>query len=166
MPAFTGTSETGGIGEFLFKINLFEKLAMDKVNEVCRDATVELTKRIVATSPVDTTRPDDTVFKGDWNADVGTIPGDVDNNDPSGQSSIDAAQDAVDKWVPTAGQTYYLVNHKPYALMLEYGWYSHDPKSGRTTEAGFSTQAPGGVVGVYMMEWPDIVAEAARKAGA
>ena len=49
-----------------------------------------------------------------------------------------------------------LTNPLPYARILEFGGYNYNPKSGKTTAEGFSTQAPAGMIRVSVSEFSAI----------
>ena len=81
---------------------------------------------IVSSSPVDTGR-----FKGNWNASLGNINNDTDNErfDPSGASTLGRAVTVIRAF--KAGQVFFFANSVLYARLLE---------------SGHSRQAPAGVV--------------------
>lgn len=71
-------------------------------------------------------------------------------------------------WTVERSGKYKTVIHNPlpYAKVVEYGLYPNPPKKGTgKTVNGFSTQAPAGMVGITVAEWPQIVAEAVQKVG-
>jgi len=100
-----------------------------------RDVVLEVTRRVVIRSPVDTGR-----FRANWrvSADARST-GMSAAIDPSGAASISAAGSAVP--VKAAGQVYFLQNNLPYARRLEYGW---------------SQQAPAGMVRLTVAEFSSI----------
>jgi len=156
----TGSMSSPSTGNFLFQIKFFEQLTKDRIDEVCRNSAVRLSDGIVEGTPIDDPPGDDIVARGDWNANVDTEPSDVNNNDPSGGAAKSAIRGAAKKWKPSANETYYLANHKPYIVLLEYGGYPNGPK----VSNGHSSQAPNGMVAIQQMKWQQIVAEEARKA--
>jgi hypothetical protein len=119
--------------------------------EVLREAVVELCTRIVDSTPLDQRRPDEIVARGDWNCAIGTEPGDVLRNDPTGMRAIDGVKAVVAQWTPVKGEPFIFANYKPYIRRLEY--------------EGWSGQAPSGMMGIHVIEWADIVREVARKHG-
>lgn len=87
-------------------------------------------------------------FRGNWQLGVGTIPaGETGRIDPRGAATLGA----IVAEIPTkaAGKIYYLANNVPYAQRIEDGW---------------SRQAPQGLVGRTVLEFPSIVDQAAGEA--
>jgi len=85
--------------------------------------------------------------KANWQYGFNSAPpGDLPDIDPSGAVSIQSISGVFEQ--PVAG-IHYLTNNLPYAQRLEDGW---------------STQAPYGMVGLTLIEAPQIVEEAAREA--
>lgn len=71
-----------------------------------------------------------------------------------------------DAWVKEATPAGYTIyNPLPYAAVVEYGLFPNPPKGGAgKTVNGFSTQAPAGMVGITVVEIPQKLEEAIRKA--
>jgi hypothetical protein len=83
-------------------------------------------------------------FKGNWQYGTGSMPtGTLDSIDPNGSDTISRMTGQI----PTqaAGKLHYIVNNLPYSIRLENGW---------------STQAPSGIVGTTISEYPGIVRRA------
>lgn len=83
-------------------------------------------------------------FRANWQLGVGIRPsGEIKGADPSGS----ATQGRILASVPeqAAGKVYWLANNAPYAQRLEHGW---------------SRQAPQGLVGLTVAEFPQIVRDA------
>jgi hypothetical protein len=154
------------LGSFAVSIQAWAGATAKQLDDASYFAVEELAKRVIMRTPVDKTRPDEIVARGDWNAAVNAEPGDVERNDPSGEEALSVVQQVARAWAPSRnGGTFYLGNYKPYIQKLEYGLYHHDPFASRTTSQGFSTQAPAGMVGITVQEWPDIWERAMAKAG-
>ena len=84
-------------------------------------------------------------FRGNWQLGIETIPaGETGRIDPSGGETLGA----IVSEIPTqaAGKRYFLTNNVPYAQRIEEGW---------------SRQAPQGLVGLTVVEFRPLVAEAA-----
>jgi len=80
-------------------------------------------------------------FKGNWQHGFGSKPsGELPDIDPSGSASMARIEGGIAS-SPAAG-IHYLANNLPYAQRLEDGW---------------STQAPAGMIGLTMLEFPGIV---------
>lgn len=87
-------------------------------------------------------------FRGNWQYGDSAIPaGETGRVDPGGA----ATQGAIIAEIPTeaAGKIHYLANNVPYAQRIEDGW---------------SRQAPTGLVGLTVTEWPSIVDQAVAEA--
>ena len=66
--------------------------------------------------------------------------------------------------VHESGMRYRIVNKVPYIGVLEYGLFPNPPKKGTgKTVGGYSTQAPAGMVGVTIVEFPEIVTRITRR---
>lgn len=78
-------------------------------------------------------------FKGNWQHGFESMnSGNLDTIDPSGQVSIDRINKSIDSLTDVTG-THYLYNNLPYAQKLEDGW---------------SIQAPSGMVGLTILDFP------------
>lgn len=62
------------------------------------------------------------------------------------------------------GYRYRIFNKVPYIGVLEYGLFPNPPKEGTgKTVGGYSTQAPAGMVGITIAEFPQIVTRITRR---
>jgi len=144
-----------------FSIDLSAQIAKIKgnIDEAARQAVTDVAARIVELSPIgDATlwekpenKPKGYVgghFRGNYQLGVGTIPdGTFDTIDTSGKVSMDRIKAAIP--IQASGKMYYLVNNLKYAQRLE---------------DGYSTQAPAGMVALTVVEWKNIVDDAANNA--
>lgn len=124
----------------------FARNAGDKGDALTRKLCLEVTKRVVMRTPVDTGR-----LRANWQATL-NIPaaGEITLTDPSGTSTISKAS-AVAQRAP--GNVFWLVNNLPYAQVAEYGlWGTGDGATNKTTRDGYSVQAPYGMVRVTLDE--------------
>lgn len=153
------------IAKFLAELSSIQLKIVQMPEEVCRNAAIELLDRIVESSPVDITDPDTVSLIGDFVSGAGSVPSEAKRSDPSGEASKADVREAAKAWKPLSGETFYIAHHSEYLPLLEYGLYSHDPKSGRTTPEGFSVQAPNGFLGIHVVEWPDIIRQESAKLG-
>ena len=133
------------------------------LENIMRNATVELMSRIIDRNPEDTSdRADGKVMKGDWQFAPGTAPsGDVSRGDSSAAGAL-SELNSVQAWKPMSKQPFFGVNRTKYGVLLEYGLYPHD---GPRVKGGYSTQAQAGFVGISVEEFGDIVDREAAKRG-
>lgn len=130
------------LGNFELDIQKFVDKAKGNIDLVIRKIALDLFRRVIMKSPVDTGR-----FKGNWQVAIGSIPaGVLAIDDKSGSATISKMTAAV--LGLKAGQVIYLVNNLEYARPLEYG---------------HSKQAPAGVVRTTLQEFPQVVAKAANE---
>jgi hypothetical protein len=107
-----------------------------KMDLAVRKVTLEMFKRVILRSPVDTGR-----FLGNWQTAIGSVPsGTLDLDDKSGTATV-AKSTAVTMGVK-AGDTITLVNNLPYGPRLENGW---------------SRRAPNGMVSLTVQEFQQVV---------
>ncbi len=126
---------------FELQIAKFVEKAKGNVDLVVRRVSLDLFKRVIMKSPVDTGR-----FRANWQVAIESIPGGtLDATDKHGAATI--ARIMPDVLKMKAGETIYLVNNLSYARQLEYGW---------------SKQAPAGMVRVTVQEYGAVVAGAVR----
>lgn len=135
----------------VFRFILKSKSAIQKVTKL---ALMEIGYRLVARSPIgdpDLWHPPywpkgyhPGTFINNWQLGVDVIPTEVQVSGPNelGTDSYERLA-KLQRW--PAGHTYYFVNNLPYARALEYG---------------HSTQAPQGMVGLTILEFPEIVRQA------
>lgn len=130
------------LGNFELDIQRFVAKAKGNIDLVVRKIALDLFRRVIMKSPVDTGR-----FKGNWQVAIGSIPaGVLAIDDKSGSATISKMTAAV--LGLKAGQVIYLVNNLAYARKLEYG---------------HSKQAPAGVVRTTLQEFPQVVSKAANE---
>lgn len=130
---------------FALQIGAWGDKAKGRADTITRKLVIEMVKKVVLKSPVDTGR-----FRANWQTSVGA-PDTATSaaTDKSGGTAI-ARGTAVALKFPMGG-TVWLANGLPYALPLEYG---------------HSKQAPAGMVRLTVAEFQDTVrrlaAEVAR----
>lgn len=130
------------LGNFELQISRFVEKANGNIDLVIRKIALDLFKRVISKSPVDTGR-----FKGNWQVAIGSIPaGTLEVDDKAGSATI-AKADAVALGLK-AGDVIYLVNNLPYSRRLEYG---------------HSKQAPTGMVRTSVQEYGAVVTKAANE---
>lgn len=127
---------------FELQISQFVEKAKGNLDLVVRKIALDMFRRVVMKSPVDTGR-----FKGNWQVAIGVMPaGVLSLDDKSGTATmarVTAATLALE-----AGQVIYLVNNLEYARALEYG---------------HSKQAPSGMIRVTIQEFNAAVNKAANE---
>lgn len=142
---------------FAVDLAKFADKVKNRADEVVGDVVVQLAAAVDRRSPVgDATYwtsppPKGYVggrFRGSWNLGVDVRPAAEERVDPTGAK----AQGEILARIPAdaAGKVYYLVNQVPYAQRIETGW---------------SRQAPQGVVGLTVVEFPQMVAQAVAANG-
>lgn len=128
------------LGSFTLDIQRFVDKAKGNLDLVVRKVSLDLFKRVIMKSPVDTGR-----FKGNWQVAIGSIPaGVLEVNDKDGTATISRV--TAEAMNLRAGETIYLVNNLDYARALEYG---------------HSKQAPAGMVRLSVAEYGAVVRNAA-----
>lgn len=146
------------MAEWSLDISVWAEAAKGRLRFVCRRVTLDIFRRVIFMSPVDTGR-----FRANWQCAIGNMPDGVvdvqfDNAEKhrrgtkvrghaAGNISMSKATAEVMKFEP--GQRIFLVNNLPYAVALEYG---------------HSQQAPGGMVRVTIAEFQALAAAAATAA--
>jgi len=127
---------------FELDIQRYVDAANGKIDLVIRKISLDLFRRVVMKSPVDTGR-----FKGNWQVQIGSIPGGtLKLDDKAGTATI--ARVTAETLKLKAGEVIYLVNNLEYARALEYG---------------HSKQAPKGMVRITVAEFPQVVNKAAQE---
>ena len=117
---------------FALNIAAWCEKAKDRADLVVRKVALDIGSRVVLRSPVDTGR-----FRANWQYGVGQPNTAVlETVDPSGATSIGRITAGAAS--ARLGDIVYLSNSLPYALKLE---------------AGSSKQAPGGMVGLTVLEF-------------
>ena len=121
------------------------KNTMNNLNQIMRLAALNLFRQVVQKTPVDTGRA-----RGNWQVSVGkAVQGEV--------SQIKSDADLLEEvaQVITSGNVkkgFFLTNNLPYIQKLEYGGYPNPAKTGEKLIAGFSKQAPAGMVRISMAQ--------------
>jgi hypothetical protein len=110
--------------------------AKGDVETVVRKVTLDLFRKVVLRSPVDTGR-----FRANWNVSYGTPDVTVTASKIKSRGDAEAAKALT---LPVGGVTW-LANGLPYSERLEYGW---------------SKQAPGGMVRLATAEFASIASKA------
>lgn len=130
------------LGRFAVQVEQWVAKSKKNSDQAVRAISLELFKRLVLKSPVDTGR-----FRGNWNVGLGAPTSTIDEEkkDTDGAETIAAAQAALEN--AKAGEAVFLTNHLPYAVALEYG---------------HSGQAPNGMVRVTMEEVGAVTQDAAK----
>lgn len=127
---------------FELDIQRFVDKAKGNVDLVVRKVALDLFRRVIMKSPVDTGR-----FKGNWQVAIGSVPaGTLEINDKAGTATIAKVTAATMQL--EAGQIITLVNNLAYASALEYG---------------HSKQAPNGMVRLTVAEYGAVVNRAAAE---
>lgn len=137
-------------GSFELDIQRFVDKAKGNADLVVRKIALDMFKRVIIKSPVDTGR-----FKSNWQVAINTIPGGTlgsSGKDKAGNATYDAdgslARVSAIALTSKAGDVIWLVNNVSYANRLEYGW---------------SEQAPKGMVRLSIQEFNSVVAKAANE---
>ena len=158
-------------GNFALELSRFTGRTQRNMDVVTRKVLIHLMRSVVRKSPVG--NPDLWVtlnngqyvdyqsvhglvdytgghFKANWQYGDGAMPSDtVDTINPNDGAAIDAMTARLPE--RTAGKLHFIVNNLPYSVRLEHGW---------------STQAPSGMVGLAISEYPGIVRQAVSELGA
>lgn len=130
------------VASFKRDIEKFIEDTDDAVVKVLQATSLELGRRIILKTPVDTGRA-----RGNWQAGINTVPGDqLTTKDKSGASSISKV--AAESSRAKVNDAIFVINNIPYIENLE---------------SGSSTQAPQGMVRTTVTEFSGIVDEEARK---
>lgn len=128
---------------FSLNIKAWCDKARDRADLVVRKVALDVGSRVVMRSPVDTGR-----FRANWQYGVGqpnvTVTEGLDKGGTATIARIGAAAATV-----RLGDVIYLSNSLPYALRLEAGW---------------SKQAPAGMVGLTVLEFQAAVDRSATAA--
>lgn len=127
---------------FVLDIQRFVNAANGKLDLVVRKIALDLFKRVIMKSPVDTGR-----FKGNWQVAIGAIPsGTLELTDKSGSATVSKVTAAT--LGLKAGDIITLANNLDYAMGLEMGR---------------SKQAPVGMVRTTVLEFGGVVTQAANE---
>ena len=132
---------------FANQMKAWERKTERKMDLAVRKIALEMFRRIILKSPVDTGR-----FRGNWHLAIGSVPeGTLELDDKTGTATI--AKGAATVMGINAGDTIYFANNLPYARRLEEGGYMAGPK----VVNGHSSQAPNGMVALTIQEFQSIV---------
>lgn len=128
------------MSDFAIDISRFVKKANGNIDVVVRKITFEVFSRVIRKTPVDTGRA-----RGNWiaSADRPVLVA-LDGAKSEKQALSDAGSVALKQ---PAGGVVFLANNLPYIQRLENGW---------------SDQAPAGMVGTTLSEFPGIVSVTVR----
>lgn len=124
-----------------FVLNLREAFGgvKAKVDEVFFKSVLEADARIMQRTPVDTGR-----LRGNWHLTEGSPA--------TGTLELGTPGNSIP---PPGARILYLVNNLPYARRIEYGFTGQDSLGRSYNQSGR------GMVGLTVLEWPDIVKAAA-----
>lgn len=143
------------MGVFTVQLQQFATKSAAKADTVVKASVIEASRRLDNRSPVGDASfwknppPKGYTggrFRGNWQLGIGVVPpGETGAIDKSGAET----QGRIIAQVPAnaAGEVYFIINNVPYAQALE---------------EGHSRQAPQGMVGLTVIEWPGIVDQAAK----
>jgi hypothetical protein len=135
------------VGSFEDDLRKFEVKTNRKLTQVGRKVALELFRRVIYKTPVDSGRA-----RANWQVTIGAqASGTVEFDDTNGGATMSRATAASAGF--KAGDTIYLTNNLPYIRKLEEGGYPDGPK----TVGGFSRQAPAGMVALTVQEFAAIV---------
>lgn len=125
-------------GSFAAQLADFQAKTEGKGHAVVREVVEEAGRRLIERSPIDTGR-----FKSNWYYGLETR--DTRTSEQTGVRTLNNLEEMPSK---PAGFIHYISNSLPYGPALE---------------RGSSKQAPQGMVGLTIVEWPQVVAEALRR---
>tara|TARA_R110000744_G_scaffold314564_1_gene421585 strand:+ start:667 stop:1104 length:438 start_codon:yes stop_codon:yes gene_type:complete len=135
------------VGSFEDDLRKFEAKTNRKLTQLGRKVALELFKRVIYKTPVDTGRA-----RANWQVTIGAqASGTIAIDDTNGGATMSKATAASAGF--RAGDTIYLTNNLPYIRKLEEGGYPDGPK----TVGGFSRQAPAGMVALTVQEFAQVV---------
>ena len=135
------------MGSFEDQLKKFQVKTTRKLDLLGRKVALELFKRVIYKTPVDTGRA-----RANWQVTIGAIAdGTLEVDDKSGGATMSKATAASAGF--KAGDIIYLTNNLPYIRRLEEGGYPDGPK----TVGGFSRKAPAGMVALTVQEFAQVV---------
>lgn len=130
------------LGNFELDIQRFVDKAKGNVDIVIRKIALDIFRRVILKTPVDTGR-----LRGSYQVAIGSIPsGMTETNDKTGTATI--AKVTAATLGLKAGDVIFMVSNLEYARAIEFG---------------HSKQAPGGMVRTTLQEFPQVVAKAANE---
>jgi len=131
------------VGNFSLDVSKWCGKSLDRIDIVSRKIALEMFRRVILRTPVDTGRA-----RGNWQSTVGAPAfGTLEETDKSGRAAIARATTACLAWKTVSGASILLTNNLPYIERLEHG---------------HSKQAPAGMVAVTVAEFGGVVQEEAR----
>lgn len=137
---------------FMEVINGWVTETEDKIDAVLQTIVLKVGESLVHLSPVDTGR-----FKGNWQLSIdSTSSSSLFREDPEGYATL--SEISRTSKTLTAGQVAYIQNHVLYGYDIEYGTYNGP--TAKVTSAGYSRQAPDGVLRITEARFTRIVNEA------
>lgn len=132
------------MADFAIDLSNISDKYKDRIDVIVQKISFDLFGRVIMRSPVDTGR-----FRNNWQLGINQIPtGEVAGTDKGAVNQVGLGASIAKSTMETnaaqliGGDIAYLVNNLPYAERLE---------------DGYSPQAAGGVVGVSVAEFQDIV---------
>jgi Bacteriophage HK97-gp10, putative tail-component len=130
------------MGSFTMQLQAFQVKTEKQIKASIQKIAMEVFKRVIEKSPVDTGR-----FRANWGCSIGSpYVGTYDITDKDGNATKVKIMQIIAKWDGT--DSIYLCNSLPYSLKLEFG---------------SSKQAPGGMVRLTIAEMQNGAAEQAAK---
>ena len=134
---------------FSLDIRKFAEKSAANTNDVIAGTCLDLSRRIILRTPVDTGQA-----RWNWQASISNpATGKLSGNDKSGAKRISEVSVTS---ANAPGNIFFLTNNMPYINKLEYGGYPSPSSTGKTA-SGYSTQAPSGMVRVTIREFNSIV---------
>lgn len=133
--------------------------AIAKANKGVKASAVELFRRVIKETPVDTGRA-----RGNWFTTFGSP-----SNKTAGNRLPENPAIKMRSFDLIKRRNWYLTNNLPYIHALEYGEYPNPPKKGTYTKGkgyekrsrgGYSKQAPNGMVRKNLALWPSLLKRA------
>jgi len=143
------------VASFVDQMKGFEIKTSRKFDQLGRKVALELFRRVILKTPVDTGRA-----RANWQVTIGAIAsGTVEIDDKRGTATIGKATAASRGF--KAGDTIYLTNNLPYIMRLEEGGYPDGPM----IVDGFSRKAPNGMVALTVQEFAAVVSQISVEIG-
>ena len=126
---------------------------IERMGEIVARTAISLSRGIDQKTPVDTGR-----LRANWQCGIGSYS--TGTTFSTTGTLTEKTSSAMSSW--RLGDTVYLTNSLPYAHIVEFGLYGKPPGSanGPKTVAGYSRQAPGGMVRLTAQKFPDYVRRA------
>ncbi|HNU27153.1 MAG TPA: hypothetical protein PKJ38_13680 [Planctomycetota bacterium] len=134
------------MGSFALDVSKWCGKSLDRIDIVSRKIALEMFRRVILRTPVDTGRA-----RGNWQTTVGAPAiGELGtrHNAKTGGAPIARAITVGQAWKATTGASILLTNNLPYIERLEHG---------------YSKQAPAGMVAITVAEFGGVAIEEARE---